>query len=103
MDSIILLIGITLMYSTPLIFGALGGVISERSGVTNIGIEGMMVIGAVAGASASYFTNNPWIAFLVAGICGGLVALLHAIADESPVTAVRLNPNKGFKLPTELS
>ena len=83
MDSIILLIGITLMYSTPLIFGALGGVISERSGVTNIGIEGMMVIGAVAGASASYFTNNPWIAFLVAGICGGLVALLHAIASVS--------------------
>jgi simple sugar transport system permease protein len=96
MDNIILLIGITLMYSTPLIFGALGGVISERSGVTNIGIEGMMVIGAVAAASASYFTGNPWIAFLVAGICGGLVALLHAVASvtfaaDQTVSGVAIN------------
>ena len=81
--NLILLIGITLMYSTPLVFGALGGVISERSGVTNIGIEGMMVIGAVAGATASYFSGNPWIGFLAAGACGALVALLHAIASVS--------------------
>ncbi|MBP3893762.1 MAG: ABC transporter permease [Atopobiaceae bacterium] len=81
--NLILLIGITLMYSTPLVFGALGGVISERSGVTNIGIEGMMVIGAVAAATASYFTGNPWIGFLAAGVCGALVALLHAVASVS--------------------
>ena len=81
--NLILLIGITLMYSTPLIFGALGGVISERSGGTNIGIEGMMVIGAVAAATASYFTGNPWIGFLAAGACGALVALLHAVASVS--------------------
>ncbi len=96
LSKLILLIGITLMYSTPLIFGAIGGVISERSGVTNIGIEGTMVIGAVAAASASYFTGNPWIAFLVAGICGGLVALLHAIASvtfaaDQTVSGVAIN------------
>ena len=83
LNNIILLIGITLMYSTPLAFGALGGVISERSGVTNIGIEGMMVIGAIAGAATSYFTNNPWLGFVAAGICGALVALLHAVASVS--------------------
>ena len=83
MDSFILLLSITLMYSTPLVFGALGGVISERSGVTNIGIEGMMVIGAISGAAGSYFTGNPWIGFLMAGVCGAIVALLHAIASVS--------------------
>ena len=83
MDNFILLLGITLMYSTPLVFGALGGVISERSGVTNIGIEGMMVIGAIAGAAGSYFTGNPWIGFLAAGVCGALVALMHAVASVS--------------------
>ena len=96
MDSIILLVSITLMYSTPLVFGALGGVISERSGVTNIGIEGMMVIGAVAAATASYFTGNPWIGFLAAGLCGALVALLHAVASvtfaaDQTVSGVAIN------------
>ena len=83
LSNIILLIGITLMYSTPLAFGALGGVISERSGVTNIGIEGMMGIGAIAAAATSYFTGNPWLGFLAAGVCGALIALLHAVASVS--------------------
>ncbi len=61
-----LLAGITLMYSTPLIFGALGGVISERSGVTNIGIEGMMTIGAFVGATVGYYAGNPLLAVLAA-------------------------------------
>lgn len=96
LGNIILLIGITLMYSTPLVFGALGGTISERSGVTNIGIEGMMVIGAVAAASGSYFTGNPWLGFLAAGVCGGLVALLHAVASvtfaaDQTVSGVAIN------------
>lgn len=68
------------MYSAPLIFGALGGVLSERAGVVNIGIEGMMVMGAFAGAAVGYNTANPWMGFLVAGIAGGLIALLHAIS-----------------------
>jgi simple sugar transport system permease protein len=69
------------MYSAPLIFGALGGVISERAGVVNIGIEGMMVMGAFAGAGVGYFSGNPWLGFLTAGIAGGIIALMHAVAS----------------------
>lgn len=75
-----MILSTTLMYSTPLIFTSLGGVFSENAGVVNIGLEGMMTIGAFAGAAAAVMTGNPWIAFLVAGIAGGIFALLHAIA-----------------------
>jgi len=80
LNSIFLIIGITLMYSAPLVFGALGGVISERAGVINIGIEGMMTIGAFAGAGVGYYSGNPWLGFLIAGIAGGIIAALHAVA-----------------------
>lgn len=83
LGSILLLISNTIMYSTPLVFGALGGLMSEKSGVTNIGLEGMMTIGAATGVSVTYLTGNPWIGFLSAGIAGGLIALLHAIASVS--------------------
>ena len=71
LSSLIMLIAITLTYATPFIFGGLGGVVSERSGVTNIGIEGMMTVGAFFGVAGSYLTGNPWIGFLCAGVAGG--------------------------------
>lgn len=77
------IIGITLMYSAPLIYTSLGGVLSENAGVVNIGLEGMMTIGAFAGATVAYFTQNPWLGFIAAGIAGGLLAVLHAIACVS--------------------
>ena len=96
MNNVLLLLGITLMYATPLVFGALGGVVSERAGVTNIGIEGMMVIGAISAAVTGYFTGNPWIAFIVAGVFGALMALPHAavsvsLAADQTVSGVAIN------------
>ena len=75
------IIGISLMYAAPLMYTALGGVISEKSGVINIGLEGMMTIGAFTGAAVGYFTGNPWVAFISAGLASGLLALIHAIAS----------------------
>ena len=81
LSNILIAISITLMYSTPLALAAMGGVISERSGVVNIGIEGMMSIGALAGAAVGYFSGNPWLGLLFAGIAGGLMSLFHAVAS----------------------
>jgi simple sugar transport system permease protein len=83
LDNLGLLIGITLMYSAPLIYTALGGVVSENSGVVNIGLEGMMTFGAFVGAAVGYYTGNPWVAFLAAGLGSGVIALFHAIASVS--------------------
>lgn len=80
MNDLIGIFGITLMYSTPLLFTAMGGLLSENSGVVNIGLEGMMTIGAVVAAIAGYYIQNPWIAFLCAGLAGMSLALFHAVA-----------------------
>lgn len=83
LGSILIAISITLMYSAPLALAAIGGVISERSGIINIGLEGMMSIGALTGAAVGYFTGNPWIGLFCAGLSGSALALLHAIASIS--------------------
>lgn len=74
------IINATLMYTPPLLFAALGSCFSEKCGVVNIGVEGMMTVGAFVGAAAGYYIGNPWIAFALAGVAGGLTALLHAFA-----------------------
>ncbi len=66
--------------STPLILAALGGLYSERSGVINIALEGMMLAGAFTAAAVTFYTQNPWIGLLAAAAAGCLVALLHAAA-----------------------
>ena len=80
-NNILLAINITLMYSAPLIFAALGGVITQRSGVDNIGIEGMMTIGAFVATAVGYFTGSPWLGFLIGGLAGAAMAVLHAVAS----------------------
>lgn len=75
-----IILNATLMYTPPLLFAALGSCFSEKSGVVNIGLEGMIVIGAFTGAAVGHFIDSPWIAFLCAGLAGGFLALLHAYA-----------------------
>ena len=75
-----LLINATLVATPPLLLAALGSCLSERSGVVNIGIEGMMTVGAFTGAVMGLLTGNGWIAFLCAGLAGAVFGLIHAIA-----------------------
>lgn len=80
MTDILGIISTTLLYSAPLIYAALAGVISENGGVVNIGLEGMMTLGALVGATVGFYTGNPWFAFLCGGLSGMTLALFHAIA-----------------------
>ncbi|MEH2029063.1 MAG: ABC transporter permease [Nostoc sp.] len=69
----------TLRLAVPLAFAALGGLYSERSGVLNIALEGMLLTGAFTSAAATLYTGNPWLGILASLIVGGLVGLLHAV------------------------
>src|SRR4029079_1350866 len=74
------LIASTIRLSTPLILAALGGLYSERGGVINIALEGIMLAGAFTAASVTVFSHNPWIGVLAAMAAGTLVALVHGLA-----------------------
>ena len=83
---IALIVASMLKYSAPLIFTSIGGTFSERGGIVNVGLEGIMVIGAFAGVlfnltfAESFGNATPWIAAIVAGLIGVLYSLLHAVA-----------------------
>jgi len=90
------ILGTSFMPAIPLIFTANGAVITENSGVVNIGLQGMMTIGAFAGAAAAVLTGDPWVAFLIAGLSGAFFGLLHAIAcikynADQVVTGIAMN------------
>jgi general nucleoside transport system permease protein len=73
------LIAAMLRFATPLIFGALGGIICERSGVINIGLEGMMLMGAFFGIFGADLTGS-WVSGALIGMAaGGALALIHAV------------------------
>lgn len=66
--------------ATPMIFAALGGMFSERSGVINIALEGLMLAGAFTAAVVTYEMNNPYFGFLCGIVAGGLLAFIFAIS-----------------------
>jgi ABC-type uncharacterized transport system permease subunit len=68
---------------TPLLYGTLGEVYAERSGVLNLGVEGMMIMGAVSGFAVAQTTGNVWLGIAAAAVVGGLMALVHAFASVS--------------------
>jgi ABC-type uncharacterized transport system permease subunit len=78
----------TVRMATPLLLAALGGLYSERSGVVNIALEGMMLAGAFTAAVVTHFAHQPWLGLLAAAAAGTAVALVHAVA------AIRFGANQ---------
>ena len=66
--------------TTPMLLAALGGLYSERSGVINIALEGLMLAGAFTAATITHYTGNPWVGLAAAILAGALVALVHGVA-----------------------
>lgn len=81
-----LIVSSTLVYSAPLIFTALGGTFSENSGIVNVGLEGIMTMGAFTSIvfnlsfASTFGTATPWLGALLGGIVGIIFSLLHAVA-----------------------
>ena len=81
-----LIVSSTLVYSAPLIFTALGGTFSENSGIVNVGLEGIMTMGAFTSIvfnlsfASTFGTATPWLGALLGGIVGIIFSLLHSVA-----------------------
>ncbi|MBA3240765.1 MAG: ABC transporter permease [Acidobacteria bacterium] len=71
----------TIRLATPLLLAALGGMFSERAGVINIALEGLMLAGAFTAAAITHYSGSPWVGLLSAILAGVAVAYIHAVAS----------------------
>jgi simple sugar transport system permease protein len=67
-----------LQTATPLVLAAMGGLLSERSGVMNIALEGFIIVGAFTAVLGTYYTDNPWIGLLCGLVAASFAGLIHA-------------------------
>lgn len=64
---------------TPVLFATLGEMLTEKGGVLNLGVEGMLSVAALGGFLTAYYTGSPWLAVLAAGMCGAGMAAIHGV------------------------
>src|SRR5690606_38882454 len=83
MDLVVSILSIALAAGTSLVFATIGEILTERSGILNLGVEGMMIMGAVAAFAAAFHSGSAWVGAGVAMIVGGLLALIHAFLTVS--------------------
>lgn len=77
--NLIIILHAGLATGTILLFAAIGEIYAERSGILNLGVEGMMLLGAMAGFSTSLATGNAWLGVLVAIVAGGVLSMAHGL------------------------
>ncbi len=68
---------------TPLLLASVGEIYAERSGILNLGVEGLMICGALTAFAVTYSTGNPWIGVFAAALVGGLLSLIHGLLSIS--------------------
>ena len=76
---ITLLLAAAINAGTAILFACLGEILCERAGVLNLGVEGMMLMGALGGFAVTYWTKSPWLGALAAALTGGAMSLIHAL------------------------
>ena len=79
MDRVAELVILTLAAGTPLVFAALGELVTEKSGVLNLGVEGMMLMGAVTSFIVAATTDAPWLGVLAGMLAGAALSLVFAV------------------------
>ncbi|MEY1554665.1 ABC transporter permease [Yoonia sp. R2331] len=78
----ILLLASLMVAATPILLAAAGELVVERAGVLNLGVEGMMIVGAISGFSIAVSTGSPWLGFISAAVGGALLSLLFGILTQ---------------------
>lgn len=81
---LIAVIGGAIRVSTPYLFVSLGETLTEKSGRVNLGLEGVLVMGAMSGYATAVLTGEPWLGVLVAGCAGAALSLVHAVVCNLP-------------------
>ena len=79
METLVAILAAAIAAGTPIVFAALGELVTEKSGVLNLGVEGMMLVGAVAGFAATAASGSPWLGVLAGMAAGMAMALIFAV------------------------
>lgn len=78
-DLLLPLLAATIQSGTPILYATLGEILTERAGILNLGVEGMMIVGALAGFVVAKTTGNPFLGFIAAGAAGLLLSGVHGL------------------------
>ena len=93
MDILIPILAAAVRSGTPILYATLGEILTEKSGVLNLGLEGIMLMGAFTGFAVSMYTGNPWIAIAASFLVGMIITSIHGFL------CITMGANQGSKRP----